>query len=134
MIDNGAIADQVRRLFPHSVDCVLGLIGTVTLLDSLKTVAPQGSLCMTGILGNEWMLHEFVPMDMIPSTVKCTTYSSEAENLTGKQLQSFVDGIAMGRYRVNINRVFRFEEIVEAHRYMENNRARGKLVVLVDSS
>ncbi len=89
---------------------------------------------MTGILGNEWTLHEFAPMDMIPSTVKLTTYAGEAENLTSEQLQSFVDGIAMGRYRVNINRVFRFEEIVEAHRYMENNQAMGKLVVLVDSS
>jgi len=134
VIDNGAIVDQVRRLFPHGVDCVLELIGTGTLLDSLKTVAPQGSLCMTGILGNEWTLNEFTPMDMIPSTVKFTTYSGGAENLRGEQLQSFVDGIAMGRYRVNINRVFRFEEIVEAHRYMENNQAMGKLVVLVDSS
>ncbi len=88
---------------------------------------------MTGILGNEWTLNEFTPMDMIPSTVKFTTYAGGAENLRGEQLQSFVDGIAMGRYRVNINRVFRFEEIVEAHRYMENNQATGKLVVLVDT-
>ncbi len=133
VIDNGAIVDQVRRLFPHGVDCVLELIGTVTLLDSLNTVAPQGILCMTGILGHEWTLHEFTPMDMIPSTVKLTTYAGEAENLTVEQLQNFVDGVAMGRYRVNINRVFRFEEIVEAHRYMENNQATGKLVVLVDT-
>ncbi len=134
VIDNGAIADQVRRLFPDGVDCVLELIGTVTLLDSLKTVARQGSLCMTGILGNEWTLHEFAPMDVIPSTVKLTTYAGEAENLTSKQLQSFVDGVATGRYRVNVNSVFRFDEIVEAHRYMEHNQAVGKLVVLVDSS
>ncbi len=134
VIDNGAIADRVRRLFPDGVDCVLELIGTVTLLDSLKTVAPRGSLCMTGILGNEWTLREFAPMDMIPSTVKLTTYAGEAENLTSEQLQHCVDGIATGRYRVNIDRVFRFEEIVEAHRYMETNQAMGKLVVLVDSA
>ncbi len=89
---------------------------------------------MTGILGNEWTLHEFAPLEMIPSTVKLTTYAGEAENVTSKQLQSFIDGITKGRYRVNIDRVFRFEEIVEAHRYMENNQAMGKLVVLVDSS
>jgi len=28
--------------------------------------------------------------------------------------------------------VFKFDEIVEAHRYMESNAATGKLVVLVD--
>ncbi|MDQ3908913.1 MAG: zinc-binding dehydrogenase [Thermoproteota archaeon] len=32
----------------------------------------------------------------------------------------------------NKNRVFRLEEIVEAHRYMEENRAKGKLVVKVE--
>jgi NADPH:quinone reductase-like Zn-dependent oxidoreductase len=32
---------------------------------------------------------------------------------------------------VSIDRVFRFDEIVEAHRYMEENRAKGKLVVVV---
>ncbi len=134
VIDNGAIADPVRRLFPSGVDCVLELIGTVTLLDSLQTVAPRGTLCMTGILGNEWTLHEFAPMEMIPSTVKLTAYAGEAENLTSQQLQGFVDGVRQGRYHVNLHRVFRFEEIVEAHRYMENNQAMGKLVVLVDGS
>jgi len=33
---------------------------------------------------------------------------------------------------VNIDRVFHFNDIVEAHRYMEENRAKGKLVVVVD--
>jgi NADPH:quinone reductase-like Zn-dependent oxidoreductase len=47
-------------------------------------------------------------------------------------LQQIVDGVAAGRYRVSLDRVFHFDQIVEAHRYMEENRAKGKLVVLVD--
>ena len=47
-------------------------------------------------------------------------------------LQQIVDGVAAGRYRVSVDRVFHFNEIVEAHRYMEENRAKGKLVVVVD--
>ena len=47
-------------------------------------------------------------------------------------LQRIVDGVAAGRYRVNLDRVFHFSEIVEAHRYMEENRAQWKLVVVVD--
>jgi NADPH:quinone reductase-like Zn-dependent oxidoreductase len=43
-----------------------------------------------------------------------------------------VEGIANGRYSVNLDRVFHFEVIVEAHRYMEENRAKGKLVVKVE--
>jgi NADPH:quinone reductase len=44
-------------------------------------------------------------------------------------LEHIVEGVANGRYHVNLDRVFRFEEIVEAHRYMEENKAKGKLVV-----
>jgi NADPH:quinone reductase-like Zn-dependent oxidoreductase len=40
--------------------------------------------------------------------------------------------VADGRYRPNLHRTFRFEEIVEAHRFMEGNHATGKLVVVVD--
>ncbi|HHH29265.1 MAG TPA: hypothetical protein ENK57_13105 [Polyangiaceae bacterium] len=39
------------------------------------------------------------------------------------QLQAFVDDVAEGRVRVDVDRVFRLDE--DAHRYMEASRARG---------
>ena len=48
------------------------------------------------------------------------------------ELQKFMDDVARGEEKVNIDRIFQFHEIVEAHRYMEENRASGKLVVLLD--
>ena len=51
---------------------------------------------------------------------------------SAKALQQIVERVAQGRYRVPLDRVFHFNEIVEAHRYMEDNRAAGKLVVVVD--
>jgi NADPH:quinone reductase-like Zn-dependent oxidoreductase len=134
VIDTGQIADEVKRRVPGGVNGVLELIGTVTLLDSLQAVAPEGIVCLTGILGNAWVMREFEPMAAIPSTVKLTQYGTDivtAANST-ESLQQIVDGVAAGRYRVSLDRVFHFNEIVEAHRYMEENRAKGKLVVLVD--
>lgn len=104
----------------------------VTLRDSLLAAAPRGIVCMTDILGNEWTLKEFTPMGVIPHIVKLTVYTGGAEDLPTERLPQFVDGVVAGRNRVNIDRVFRFDEIVEAHRYMESNQATGKLVVLVD--
>ena len=133
VIDTGVVAREVRALFPDGVDAVLELVGTTTLLDSLACCAPKGTVCNTGILGNAWSLPNFEPMSSIPSTVRLTTFLSEtveAANAT-EALQRSVDGTAAGRYRVSIDRTFRFDEIVEAHRYMEDNRARGKLVLLV---
>ena len=70
--------------------------------------------------------------DALPSTVKLTTYQTLTAANSIQALQQIVDGVAAGRYRVSVDRVFRFNEIVEAHRYMEENRAKGKLVVVVD--
>lgn len=130
LIDSGRLERDVRSQWHAGVDAVLELVGTVTLMDSLKLLRPRGVLCYTGILGNAWKLKEFEPF-MIPSTVRLTTYSSEtltAEN-AHHALQSVVDGVAENRYRVAIDHVFSLEEIVEAHRYMEANQATGKLVV-----
>jgi NADPH:quinone reductase len=38
--------------------------------------------------------------------------------------------VAAGRYQAKPVRVFRFEDIQEAHRVMESNQAGGKMVVL----
>lgn len=46
-------------------------------------------------------------------------------------LQELVDQIEAGSLQVSVAKTFRLEEIVEAHRMMEENRAGGKLVVLM---
>jgi NADPH:quinone reductase-like Zn-dependent oxidoreductase len=135
VIDTGRIAEEVARRVPDGVDGVLELIGTVTLLDSLRIVRPRGIVCNTGILGNAWTLERFEPLEDIPSSVRLTTYGSGTTSAARSTmaLQEIVDGVVARRYRANVQRVFRFDEIVEAHRLMEENRGSGKLVVVVDA-
>ena len=45
-------------------------------------------------------------------------------------LQRVIDQVEAGVYRPNLDRVFALDDIVAAHRYMENNEATGKLVML----
>ncbi|WP_425569487.1 zinc-binding dehydrogenase [Nonomuraea salmonea] len=40
--------------------------------------------------------------------------------------------MAAGRLKVEPARVFRFDEVPEAHRVMEANKAGGKMVVVLD--
>jgi NADPH:quinone reductase len=131
IIDKGEIAGQLRDLYPDGVDRVLELIGATTLLDSLKTAAKKGIVCMTGILGGEWVLDRFEPLEQIPFGVRLTSYSGGAEDLPPEALQRILEGIKAGSVRVNLDRVFSIDEIVEAHRYMESNKASGKIVCLV---
>ncbi|MEO9483968.1 MAG: zinc-binding alcohol dehydrogenase family protein [Ekhidna sp.] len=129
-IDEGLVEDQVRALFPDGVHKVLELIGTSTLKDSLKCIAPKGLVCMTGILGNEWTMKEFTPMGDIPSLGRLTVYMGESKNLSKELLQEFIDEIENGKIKLNIDSIFSLDQVAEAHQYMEDNKARGKIVVL----
>jgi NADPH:quinone reductase-like Zn-dependent oxidoreductase len=129
-IDTGLIAEQVREVCGGGVDKVLELIGTTTLKDSLRCAKQRGIVCMTGIVGNKWSFDDFAPMEAIPTAVSLTTYAGESEDFMRSPLQELVEQIAAGTLHVQVGKVFHLDEIVEAHRCMEENKAGGKIVVL----
>ena len=129
-IDTGEIADQVLEVFPCGVNKVLELVGTTTLLDSLRSTKPKGIVCMTGMVGDQWSFKDFSPMGAIPTAVSLTTYAGGAEDFIRTPLQELVRQIEKGMLRPQVGQVFSLDQIVEAHRCMEENRAGGKIVVL----
>lgn len=129
VIDNGRIEEKIKNIFPAGVDKVLELVGTRTLKDSLQCIRAKGIVCMTGILGNEWTIKEFTPMGDIPSLGRLTVYMGEATNLSQELLQEFILEVERGSIELNIDQVFRLDDIAMAHQYMEANKGKGKLIV-----
>ncbi len=129
-IDDGAISESVSEAAPDGFHRVLELVGAPTLADSLRCARSHGLVCMMGVVGNRWTLDDFDPMRVIPTAVGLTTYGGSAENLMLTPLQQIVDKIEGGKLNLRLGPVFRIDEIVEAHRCMESNQARGKIVVL----
>jgi NADPH:quinone reductase-like Zn-dependent oxidoreductase len=128
LVDDGKIAAQIGE---GKFDKVLELIGVTTLEDSLQCAKEGGIVCMTGIVGNKWSFDNFAPMDSIPTAVCLTSYEGEVEDFMRTPLQELCDQIAAGELKVQVGKVFRLDEIVEAHRLMEENKAGGKIVVVV---
>ncbi len=129
-IDAGSIAEQVKEVCSGGVDKVLELVGTTTLQDSLRCAKQRGIVCMTGMVGNKWSIDNFSPMDMIPTAVSLTTYDGGPEDFMRTPLEELIEQIAAGTLHVNVGKVFQLDEIAEAHRCMEGNKAGGKIVVL----
>jgi NADPH:quinone reductase-like Zn-dependent oxidoreductase len=129
-IDTGSIAEQVKEVCPGGFDKVLELVGTTTLKDSLRCARLGGIVCMTGLVGNKWSFDEFAPMDAIPTAVCLTTYAGESEDFMRMPFQQLVEQVEAGILHVQIGKTFQLDQIVEAHRSMEENRAGGKIVVL----
>ena len=129
-IDTGSIAEEVKEVCSGGVDKVLELVGTTTLKDSLRCAKQRGIVCMTGIVGNQWSFDDFAPMEAIPTAVCLTSYNGKSEDFMGTPLEELVEQIAAGTLHVQIGKVFQLDEIVEAHRCMEENKAGGKIVVI----
>ncbi|KAK5741626.1 hypothetical protein LTR17_003831 [Elasticomyces elasticus] len=130
VVDDGSVADEVKKQTGGGVNKVLELIGTTTLLDSLQCVKPHGIVCMMGMVGNSWSIKDFSPMDSIPTSVCLTCYDGGEEAFMSTPLQELVDQIEAGTLSISIGKTFKLDDIVEAHRTMEENRAGGKIVVL----
>jgi NADPH:quinone reductase-like Zn-dependent oxidoreductase len=129
LVDDGAVADQVRRIVPDGVDAALELIGTPTLPDTLNAVRVHGTVCFTGMLSNQWIVPEFYPNDYLPRGVRLAAYSGNAGDLPPHVLQEFLDAVAAGEATVPVQQVFSLDQIADAHRAMEEGRGSGKLVV-----
>jgi len=67
---------------------------------------------------------------MIPTTVNLTTYSGGSEDFMSTPLEELVQQIERAQLHIQIGKVFELDDIVEAHCYVEENKAGGKIVVL----
>ena len=119
-----------------SVDAVLDLVGNSTVLDSLKIVKRGGRVCIAGFLGGLAPIRDFNPLAEMASGVHLSFFGSFVFGTQGfpvsdVPLQEIVDDVAAGKFSAKPARVFKFDEIVEAHRVMDANEANGKLVVVV---
>ncbi len=132
ILDTGSIAEAVRKTHAEGFDKVLELIGTATLEDSLRCAREGGIVCMTGIVGNRWAFEQFAPMEKIPTAVCLTSYAGESHDFMRTPLDELAGQVGAGTLQVQVGRVFGLEEIAEAHRVMEENRAGGKIVVVLE--
>ena len=76
-------------------------------------VSLSHGFCINCLLGSAFMVH-----------------AGEAEDFMQTPLNDLAQQIAAGKLHVQVGKVFKLEDIVEAHRCMDDNTAGGKIVVL----
>ena len=128
------MSQRVRNRHPQGVDAVLELVGNSTVVGSLTMVRRHGRLCLAGFLGGLDPIPAFMPVMQLPSGIHFSFFGSfvfgaPAFPTTEIPMQDIVDRVEDDTYKAKPARVFRFEEIREAHRLMEAGAANGKIVV-----
>jgi NADPH:quinone reductase len=128
--------DLSRRIAEaKQIDAVLDLVGNSTILDSLALLRRGGRACLAGFLGGLAPLPDFNPLLQMSSGVHFSFFGSFVFGTPGfplsdVPLQAIAGDVAAGRFKAKPARVFRFEDIREAHRVMEANEANGKVVII----
>jgi NADPH:quinone reductase len=136
LIDDEKLAGQVRDR-GMTVDSVFDLVGNSVLRDSLQLVRPRGRACQLGFLGGLEPVTDFNPIADLPTGVQFSFYGSafvlgtEDFPLSEIPLAEMIAKAETGRYQAKPVRVFGFDEIVAAHRAMEEGLAVGKMTVAV---
>ena len=118
------------------VDVILDLVGAEYLNANLSAIAPQGRMMLVGTTsGSKAMLEFGVVMSKrvtIRGTVLRARSSEEKARATRLFTKYVVPLLADGVVRPVIDKVYRLEEIREAHQRLESNESFGKVVLMID--
>jgi NADPH:quinone reductase len=134
LLESQELSRRIRERHPQGIDAVLDIVGNTTVLDSLAMLRRGGHACLVGFLGGGGPL-ALEPVFQLPSGVHFSVFASAlvtgtpAFPLSEIPFQAIVDRAAEGAYKAKPAKVFRFEQIQDAHRLMESNEAAGKIVV-----
>ncbi len=127
VIDDEQLSQRSWQVRPNKI---LELIGPKTLRDSLLTVARPGYVCNTGILGNVFTVEHFDPIKYIPNGVFLSGFFS---NFPSKGIiDSLFDLINRNHINPLYSKVFRLDQISEAHALLEKGGAGGKIILSME--
>lgn len=125
------VIDQDGKLqTDENFDKILELIGPKTIKDSFKHLIEGGIICSTGQLGNQWYLEEFDPIVDIAANSYLTSFYSD--NVNQEKINHMLDYVKKYNVDAKPERVFDLKHVADAHRYLENSKSFGKVVVVED--
>lgn len=132
IIDNGEISSEILKIFPEGVEKILDFIGASALNDSMNALKFRGIICVTGLLGGEDYIKEFDPITGVPNGRYLTGFYSNYPNQ--KTIDKMFEFIIDHNIKPAISKVFNsLENISDAHKLMESNEAKGKIVFKLES-
>jgi len=138
LMEAEGLSRHVREVAPSGVDAVLDIVGTSTVLDSLKALKRGGRVCLAGFLGGGAPLEKLDPMAHLPSGRHLSffggafVFGTPEFPLSEIPFQQMVDAATNGVYKASPAHILQFAEIQRAHRMMDDHAARGKMVITIE--
>ncbi|KAJ5801958.1 NAD(P)-binding protein [Penicillium pulvis] len=130
------LKETIPKLAPKGFDTWFEIVGPENINPlALSSTARHGTVVHAGILSLNFSMGEFSPTDM-GAVRKLTFYTTMPEDYdegAADFVRCIIDKVERGVIKAEafMDRVFSLQQIGEAHEYMENNKATGKVVITV---
>lgn len=112
--------DQVK-----DVDFILDTLGGENFVRSLKVLKPGGTIVLLPSNKKE-------EADRVAKQQHVRNYRHILMHSSGENMRQIAGLLAEGKVKVYVDRTYPFEQIAQAHRRLENEKVRGKIVVTME--
>ncbi|KAL4814987.1 hypothetical protein BDW67DRAFT_165074 [Aspergillus spinulosporus] len=120
----------------RGVDVIVDYIGAGYFQDNLKSAALDGRIVNLAFLGGikvenvdiSYFLRKRIRYE--GSTLRSRDEDYQ-RNLRNMLVENALDKLRRREFKVFIEKVFRFEDVVEAHKLMESNQTKGKIICTI---
>ena len=131
------VVDAVRDWTEgRGVDVILDLVGAAYLEANLKSLAAKGRMMLVGTTSGVEATLNFGMMLSKRLTLRGTVLRARSNEEKAAATKSFAQDVVplleKGIIKPVVDKVYRMDEIREAHRLMESNANFGKIVVVID--
>lgn len=124
------VQDKDNQLqMDYQVDRIFDLVGAATAIDSMNQLVPFGIASITGDMGGIWDIDHFDPVTAIPNDRYMTSFASYT--IDEKQLNDLLKLIEDKKVDVHPVKIFKLNQLPEAHRFLEEQKQPGKVVVVI---
>ncbi len=117
----------------RGVDVILDMLGTATAAGDMKVLAKRGRIAWIAFLTGSRMelkVHEVMGKEAVLTGTFLRPQSADTKAQLAQGLRAQVwPKIDQGLIVPMVDRVFSFDQVREAHQYMESNQHSGKLVL-----
>jgi len=136
IIDKGNVAEEVRKIVPEGVHKALDIVGGEAILDTVSAVRAFGEVTVIGLLSGAPVISNLNLMSQLGQSVKLSfslsgLLGSKVYPLTETPLNLIAENILSGKIASLRSATFTFDQIAEAHKLMDSNKANGKIVITV---
>lgn len=130
-------AEVLRATGGRGVDMIVDFIGADYFQKNLEAAAPECHIVCLGLMsGFKVPDADISPILRKRLRIEGSSLRARDPKYQGRlrdKLEEYLPGFESGDLKVLVDKVFPWEEIREAHKYMEKDQSRGKIICTIDA-